>query len=390
MRVALLTGGGDKPYALGLAASLITQGIAFDFIGSDEVDAPFLHESPLVSFLNLRGGQDRKASLPAKAWRLLRYYVRLLTYAAVARPAIFHILWNNKFEYLDRTIVLLYYKFCRKRIVLTAHNVNIRRRDGNDSFANRFSLKIQYHLADHIFVHTEAMKKELEVDFGVPGRNCTVIPFGLNSTVPNTSLSPAEARRHLGLGPNDQVLLFFGNIAPYKGLEYLVEALAILVKPSHRYRLVIAGRPKGSEEYWAGIRRRIVGAGLLDCVVERIEYIPDEETEIYFKAADVLVLPYLKIFQSGVLFLGYNFGLPVIASDVGALREDIIDNETGFVCRSKDPEDLSRAIEHYFQSDLYRELGSRREKIRRYAERRYSWDRVGEMTRSTYAKVRSA
>ena len=57
----------------------------------------------------------------------------------------------------------------------------------------------------------------------------------------------------------------------------------------------------------------------------RIESVPDAETELYFKAADVLALPYTHVFQSGVLFLGYNFGLPVIASDVASLREDVVE-----------------------------------------------------------------
>ena len=80
----------------------------------------------------------------------------------------------------------------------------------------------------------------------------------------------------------------------------------------------------------------------------RAEYIPDEETELYFKAADVLVLPYRHIYQSGVLFLGYSFGLPVLAADVGTLKDEIIEGKTGFVFRPEDPVDLASAIERYF------------------------------------------
>ena len=117
-------------------------------------------------------------------------------------------------------------------------------------------------------------------------------------------------------------------------------------------------------------------------MIERIEYVPDADTEIYFKAADVLVLPYVHIFQSGVLFLGYNFGLPVIASDVGSLREDIVEGKTGFVCKPRDPVDLAKSIETYFSSELYRHLDARRQEIRDFANERYSWTRVGEITRA--------
>ena len=80
------------------------------------------------------------------------------------------------------------------------------------------------------------------------------------------------------------------------------------------------GKPKGSEGYWKQIDQVIARSGIRDRVIERIEYIPDEETELFFKAADVLILPYTHVFQSGVLFLGYSFGLPAIACRCGNLE----------------------------------------------------------------------
>jgi D-inositol-3-phosphate glycosyltransferase len=387
IEVALLTGGGDKPYALGLASSLTSQGVAFDFIGSDEVNGTELHKSPLVRFYNLRGNQCPDVSSSRKALRVLTYYARLLRYAAIARPRVFHILWNNKLEFLDRTLLLLYYRLVGKRIVFTAHNVNAGKRDGNDSLLNRLTLRIQYHLVDHLFVHTEQMRQELLADFGVPGRKISLIPFGINSTVPNTALTPAEARQRLGLVEAEKAVLFFGNIAPYKGLEYLVEAVSILAATETQYRLLIVGRPKNCSSYWKEIEQLITSRGLRPNVIGRIEFVPDQETEIYFKAADVLVLPYTHIFQSGVLFLGYNFGLPVIASDVGSLKEDILEGQTGFVCQPKDPEDLARALDRYFASDIYLNLERRREEIKHFAGERYSWTTVGSITRSVYERL---
>jgi len=101
----------------------------------------------------------------------------------------------------------------------------------------------------------------------------------------------------------------------------------------------------------------------------------------------VVVIPYVEIFQSGVPFLSYSFGLPVIATDVGSLREDIIEGETGFLCRPKDSTDLARTISTYFASDLYRQLEARRKQIQAFANERYSWARVGEILDSVYRKV---
>ena len=387
LHIALLTGGGDKPYALGMAAALTSVGIDVDFVGSDELSVPELLANPRVTFLNLRGDQRSEAGLVAKVLRVLNYYVRLIRYAAKAEPKVFHILWNNKFELFDRTLLMTYYKLIRKRLVFTAHNVNASKRDSNDSWLNRLSLRTQYALSDHIFVHTKRMKAELSNDFGVPKSKVSVIPFGINNTVPNTSLSSVEAKRQLGISDSDKTILFFGNIAPYKGLEYLVAAFDELLKEDRSYRLLIVGKPKGPESYWNQVRRAIASSGIVGRIIAKIEYVPDEETELYFKAADVLILPYTHIFQSGVLFLGYSFGLPAIAAGVGNLKEEIIEGDTGFMFTSKDSSDLADKIDRYFNSDLFRNLESRRVGIKAYANEQYSWDKVAKMTTRVYSEL---
>jgi glycosyltransferase involved in cell wall biosynthesis len=152
--------------------------------------------------------------------------------------------------------------------------------------------------------------------------------------------------------------------------------------------LIIAGQPKKEyEQYWFGMRRRIESDPLRDKVLQAIKYIPDDETEVYFKAADALVLPYADIYQSGVLFLGYSFGLPTIATDVGSFRDEIIPGETGLICRPGDPADLASAIERYFASAMYRELNGIRMSIQAYARRRYSWDLVADITKRAYEEI---
>ena len=391
VNVALLTGGSDKPYALGIATALSSAGVSVDFIGSDELDVAELHNLPQLRFLNLRGDQSQEASFRRKIARVARYYGCLIGYTATARPRIFHILWNNKFEFVDRILLMAYYRLLGRRIVFTAHNVNIRKRDNCDSWFNRLSLRIQYHLAHHIFVHTERMEKELLADFGVPDTKISIIPFGINNTVTNSSITTIDAKRTLGVRSSDKVMLCFGQIAPYKGLEYLVDAFSELAKKDETYRLIIAGKVKpGQTEYWNEIRRKIAGSAFQDQIIVRIEHIPDEEVELYFKAADALIVPYVHIFQSGVPFLAYSFGLPVIATDVGSLREDIVEGRTGFVCQPRDSSDLAGTIDRYFKSELFRDLENRRLEIKEYANERYSWNKVAAITTAVYSKLVSS
>jgi len=385
LAVSLLTGGSDRPYVFGLTTSLMSKGAALDLIGSDELDFPEFRCKPGINFLNLRGSNDPNVSFLRKIFRVSIYYARLIRYAATAKPKIFHILWNNKFEVFDRTLLMLYYRFLGKKIVFTVHNVNADKRDSTDTRINRLTLRIQYRLAHHIFIHTEKMKLELIEEFGVLGGRVTVIPFGINNAVPNTSLTPDDAKQRLGLREDERAILFFGRITPYKGLEYLIAAFRQVLATGGNYRLIIAGRPDRCEEYWTAIREGIREDVQRGKVLLKADFIPDDETEVYFKAADAVILPYRNIYQSGVLFLGHSFGLPVLAADVGSLKDDIVEGKTGFVFRPEDPVDLARAIEQYFASDLYTNLNGRRQEIRDYATQRHSWDVVGQMTMSVYA-----
>jgi glycosyltransferase involved in cell wall biosynthesis len=366
--------------------SLASKGVYVDIIGGDEIDSPEFHATPGLKFLNLRGRQQQ-SSLTKKLLSLTRYYCRLTRYAAAAKPKILHILWHNKVEYFDRTLLLMYYKVQGKKLAFTAHNVNQARRDANDSLLNRLTLRIQYRLVDHIFVHTQTMKAELLKEFGVHERMVTVIRHPINDAFPDTDLSSSEAKRRLGLREDEKAILFLGRIRPYKGLEQLLAAFQELVTHQPNLRLIVAGEAKkGSEEYLDQITRTIrqFSPGQ---VLSKIEFIPDQDMELYLKAADVMVLPYKEIFQSGVLFLGYSYGLPVVATDVGSFREEIVEGQTGFLCKPDDPRALANAIETYFASDLYKHLSRRRQEIRDYAQKHHSWGAAAAVTRKAYAQL---
>ena len=384
MVVGVLTGGSDPPYVYGLATSLLAQGIHLEIVGSDELDLPEFRDNSALKFLNLRGDNQPGASLVSKVTRILRYYVRLVWYAGTTKAKIFHILWNNRFETFDRTVLMLYYRLLRKTIVMTVHNVNAARRDKKDGYWNRATLRMQYRLANHLFVHTENMRAELINDFAVPGMRITVIPFGINNAAPRTDLTACEAKQRLGLRASDKTILFFGRITPYKGLEYLIAAFRRARKRTSGLRLVIAGRIDRCEDYWRAIREDIQEETLSGEILVRAEFIPEAETEVYFKAADVLALPYRDIYQSGVLFLAQSFGLPVLASDAGSLKDEVVEGWNGFTFGRESDAELAEAIDRYFESDLYAEIEGRRSEIRDRATRKHSWSTIARVTAEIY------
>jgi D-inositol-3-phosphate glycosyltransferase len=383
--VALLTGGIDRPYAFGLAMALAAKNVQLDVVGNDIVDSPEMHRTANITFVNLWPARQPRPSPIGKVSRTLQHYVSLMRYAAGTSPRVFHILWNSKIQIFDRTLLMLYYKVLGKRVALTAHNVNQAKRDSTDTWLNRITLRIQYHLCDDIFVHTRKMKDELIREFGVKDRSVTVIRHPINNAFPDTSLSPSEAKRRLGLEDAHKTILCLGKIKPYKGIEYLLQAFKKLAAEDMQYRLVIAGEvQKGSESYLESLVQMTPVELKKGLVILKTQFIPDKDMELYLKAADVLVLPYKDIFQSGVLFLGYSFGLPVIATDVGSFREEIIQGETGYLCRPGDPEDLVIAVDTYFASDLFKDLTVRRGRLKEYANANHSWNAVAELTRNAY------
>jgi D-inositol-3-phosphate glycosyltransferase len=383
--VALLTGGQDLSYVYGLTTTLSKHGIRVHVVGNERVDHVEFYTSEKINFVDI-GGMQPKAGFAAKMSQLVAYYLRLLAYVTFRSPKIIHILWNSKAEYFDRTLLMLYFKFLGKKTVLTAHNVNKAKRDSCDSTLNRLTLTIQYCLTDQFFVHTEKMKGELVQEFGVSPDRVAVIPFGINILVPDTELTTTEAKRRLGIQADERVILFYGRIVPYKGLECLVEAFHRLAPRDARVRLIIAGEPmKGFEGYMETIRKAIAANEGSERILCRLEFIPDHETELYFKAADVLALPYKNIFESGVLFLAYRFGLPAVASDVGSFGEELAEGRAGLVFESGSSTALADTLGAFFNSEFYTDATDHRSRIKEYSSSCHSWQTVGQITERVYS-----
>lgn len=386
-KVALLTGGLDIPYTHGLATTLGKRGIRVHVVGNSRVDHPDFHSSDQITFVDL-GGLRPNARFATKLFQTAMYYLRLVAHVTFGSPKILHILWNSKLEYFDRTLLAFYFKLLGKKVVLTAHNVNKAKRDQCDSLLNRLTLKIQYSLTDRIFVHTEKMKRELGQEFGIPPDRVPVIPFGLNTLVPDTELTTIQAKLRLGIRADERTILFYGRIVPYKGLEYLVEAFDRLAQSDASARLIIAGEPmKGAESYIERIRLAITENRGSSRIMHRFEFISDPETELYFKAADVLVLPYKDIFESAVLYVAYRFGLPVIASDVGSFSEELTQGGAGLVFEPRSSTALADALEAFFKCELYKDAANHRRRIQEYSSSRHSWQTVGQITERVYSSL---
>lgn len=153
-----------------------------------------------------------------------------------------------------------------------------------------------------------------------------------------------DARRKIGIG-SGPVLLFFGFVRKYKGLDLLLEAMPAILEKIPDARLLVVGEYFEDQTEYQQLIERLGIAERVD-VVDR--YIPNEEVPVWFSAADLLVLPYRSATNSGIVQIGYNFSLPSVVTDVGSLSEVVVDGHSGIVIPDAEPQTLADAVERAF------------------------------------------
>ncbi len=258
-----------------------------------------------------------------------------------------------------------------KRVIMTVHNVRPHERQGMKTFFNRSV----FGLADEFIVHTNSNRETLSRFVG--GRPIHVIPHGI-ITIKRKGLSREEARRILGWALQERILLCFGHIRPYKGVDVAIKALAHI--PDCNVRLVIAGRPW---EDWTRYQKLIHDLRLENRIHLLLDYIPSEQVEAVFAASDLVLLPY-KSFdaQSGVGALVLSFQIPLVVAETGGLPDYVKDPKCCFP-PGNDLE-LAQRIEEILNSPrlytkLSREVGQMRNEL--------SWDRIARKTAALYRSL---
>lgn len=179
------------------------------------------------------------------------------------------------------------------------------------------------------------------------------------------SIGRDAARRQIGIGEGP-VLLFFGFVRKYKGLDLLLEGMPAILERVPDVRLLVVGEYFDDQSEYSRIIDRLGIASQVD-IVDR--YIPNEEVPVWFSAADLLVLPYRSATNSGIVQIGYNFSLPSIVTDVGSLSEVVVDGHSGIVVPDAAPDTLADAVARGLQEGM---LECLREGIKE-ERKKYTW-----------------
>ena len=229
-------------------------------------------------------------------------------------------------------------------------------------FIDRFLTKIGLSNASKFLVLSNKVKEEIASKYPDKTVYKSELPI-YNCYDTNKALNGNSIREKFGFKESDRVLLFFGYIRHYKGLDILIEALSILRKTDPSYKLLVAGESYEDEKIYLN---RIYELKLKDAVVMENKFISNEDVGEYFYASDLVVLPYRTATQSGILNMAYGFLKPVVITNVGGLAEFVDRNKTGVIVELSEASSVAAGVQSFF--DLRQKVDFTAE-ISRYIEK---------------------
>jgi glycosyltransferase involved in cell wall biosynthesis len=312
--------------------------------------------------------------------RLLRFNINVLRRSLAIRrfrPAVVHI--QNIIPLLDWFWLGLLPR--RTPLVCTVHDVIPHRYSTPFQRLENRLKGVVLRSAAQLIVHTDANRKDLIDSFGIEAGRIALVPHGI--TIPPHTDSDAPANQIPDIPKDARVLLFMGTLRENKGLEVLLAAMPKVVDRLPDALLLVAGSlPRGHT--FDRYDRIIDDLAVRENIRLHIGWIEEEKLPLYYRTADLVVLPYTRFHsQSGILLRAYPHKKPVIVTDVGGLGETVRRDETGLVVPPGDSQALTEAIVYLLSDDdLYR----RCQEAMANCLNRYSWPSIAEQTLHVYKK----
>jgi glycosyltransferase involved in cell wall biosynthesis len=366
MKIALIEPvgghGGMDYYDYGLAQGLGNNNIdVYYFSTSKTKERNYKNVTTLLYFSNVWENKNKIVRL----FYLLMGYYKSFKKAKQLKIRIVHL------QFFDLGIVnflvlilSLFFDFTK---ILTLHDISSFKKDKVRFIENWILNRFKY-----IIVHNKLSEKELILK-GYKKNRIRIIPHG--------NYLPFVEKLDYKKNSDDVLqLLFFGQIKKVKGLDILLKALAIVSKQTSNIHLTIAGRP------WHDDKKKyedlIKKLNIQRFVTINFNFIPDEDVALYFEKSDVVILPYKRIYQSGVLLLTMSYGRVCLTSNLPAFLEIIEHKKTGYVFESENQYSLSNVILDILKDkSKLKEINSNASSI---LESKFDWNNIGFLTKKLY------
>lgn len=226
--------------------------------------------------------------------------------------------------------------------------------------------------SNQIIVHGDRLKCQIITEYNISDEMVNSVPIGEHET------EPFKMYEKSGLNEEGKLILFFGRIYEYKGLEYLIEAEPKVTREIPDAKVIIAGTGENFEKY----KSMMINKDNFIIHNYRISY---QEGAEMFQRSSVVVLPYIEGSQSGVIPTAYSFKKPVVVTDVGSIAEIVDNGITGFIVPPRNSDELAKAIIKLLNdSDLRKNMG---ENAYMKLKTDLSWDNIANKTIKIYKKA---
>lgn len=352
--------GFQADYIREISNAFARQGKKVILLGSNHHDKNWYDNG--VCFYNLRGDDSPNRNIANKIVGIIRYFFRLYKYLLVN---------NIKYIYdpsVGRPFLIalnyLFLKIYGRKIISTVHNVLPH---SKYNLRNKILYRVIYkYLTYKLVVHTVFINDKIKTLFNIPEDKIVLAPHGTYNVTENKSVSKSVAREMFQLKQNEFIVLIFGQLYPYKGIDLFIRHY--LNDFDFEFKIIIRGG--GDQKYIDMLSSIINSSPHKNKINYEFGYVRHEDVEYYFKSADVVCLPYLEGSQSGVLFMSYAYGRPVLASNVGNFKNDILEGVTGEVFNLNDFKGFKEKIKKIkLNLNAYDE-----DSIKNFAKNNYSWD----------------
>jgi glycosyltransferase involved in cell wall biosynthesis len=298
-------------------------------------------------------------------------------YALLKKQNIAHIqwTWNEELSTDIRLIKIL--QFFGIKIVYTAQNI-LPHEEGKKYYRE---YKQICHLADAVIALSPAQKRKMTNLFELKQNKIYFAPTGIYTLKDNKEkqISKSEARKFLGVMDSDKVVLFFGYIREYKGLDTLIKAVGEIHEEIPNIKLIIAGH---SVEDFRKYDTLIKSLGIERSTILHLGYISLDSIDSYFMASDVVVLPYKEESLTAIIFLAYFYDKPVIGTDVLGVAEFIEDGKSGYVVPSSNEDALAEKIKLLLLNEPL--LDYMKSYIKEELKPKYSWEKIATSIKKVY------
>ncbi len=273
-------------------------------------------------------------------------------------------------------VVCACFKLKQKPVVLTVHNVF-----SHEKSKMYFILsKILFRWGDYFIVHSDTNKKQLMQFYGIKEHCISVVPHGSLDFHVKSSSDAMGFRNRFGLCPENKVVLLFGAIRPYKGIDIAIKAFAQCLQKIPEARLLIAGKLWMD---WSPFQQLIRQLQIEKHVIAYLEYIPSGKVHQFFEVADLCVFPYLHFdSQSGAAAVALSFRKPMIVTDVGGLPDFVCDRR--FVVPPGNIQALAQAMALCLGNlDILQKMALDTELV----SSAFSWADIAHQTEKIYKKL---